>query len=155
MELELSRDALAPRWAVWKLLTAWERQPEWMHDAIAVEVLTPERTGVGVTLRCPTNLLGVRVEDVMRVTAWDVPRYLAVTHLGRVITGSGAFVLTEVTPQRTRLTWREVIDPPLGALGEWGAARFARPALRVVFGSSLAGLASLAEREVSLAGRGR
>ncbi len=152
MRLEIDREVAAPRAVLWRVLTRWEQQPDWMLDAKDVEILTPQRTGVGVTLRCPTNLLGVTVEDVMRVTRWEEPRLLEVTHLGRVITGDGAFVLDELAPERTRITWWEEIDPPLGALGEWGASRFVRPVLALVFARSLARLARLAEAEA--AGRG-
>lgn len=145
MRLEVSVGASAPRQVVWDVLTAWERQPEWMLDAKAVRVLTPERTGVGVTIRCPTNLLGVTVDDVMRVTAWDEPHRLEVTHLGRVITGSGAFELVDEGPRRTRIDWWEEVDPPFGAVGELGANVVVLPVLRRVFTRSLRRLAVLAE----------
>jgi carbon monoxide dehydrogenase subunit G len=144
VRLEVSVEADAPRRAVWDVLTHWERQADWMLDAQSVEVLTPEREGVGVTIRCPTNLLGVTVDDVMRVTAWDEPTRLEVTHLGAIITGSGAFELVELGPARTRIDWWEEVDPPLGALGEWGATTFVLPVLRRIFTRSLTNLAELA-----------
>jgi carbon monoxide dehydrogenase subunit G len=151
VRLEVEQVVAAPRAVVWQVLTDWERQPEWMRDAKEVHVLTPERTGEGVTLRCPTNLLGLTVQDVMRVTTWDAPRELGVTHLGRIITGTGAFVLDEVDAQRTRVRWWEEIDPPLGALGEWGANTLVLPVLRRIFSGSLRALADVAEREARAA----
>ncbi len=147
MRLEVERHVDAPRELVWRVLTDWERQPEWMLDAKSVEVLTPQREGVGVTIRCPTNLLGVTVEDVMRVTAWREHEELEVTHLGRIITGSGAFLLSDTADGGTRIAWWEEVDPPLGALGEWGATTLVLPILRRVFGRSLDRLARLAEAE--------
>ncbi|MFP4148377.1 MAG: SRPBCC family protein [Nitriliruptoraceae bacterium] len=147
MRLELTQRVAAPRTVVWTVLTTWERQSEWMLDAKAVHVLTPERTGEGVTIRCPTNLLGVTVQDVMRVTGWEEPAYLEVTHLGRIITGTGAFELAEDGPDATVVTWWEEVDPPLGALGEWGASTLARPILARIFARSLRNLAALAEAE--------
>lgn len=144
MRLEVERHSAAPRAVVWDLLTQWERQPEWMLDAKDVEVLTPTREGVGVTIRCPTNLLGITVQDVMRVTRWRAERELAVVHLGRVITGSGAFLLDDAPDGGTRIRWWEQVDPPLGAVGEWGASALALPILRRVFGRSLERLAALA-----------
>jgi carbon monoxide dehydrogenase subunit G len=148
MRLEVVREIEAPRQVVWDVLTRWEEQPRWMLDAKAVEVLTPVRAGVGVTLRCPTNLLGVTVEDVMRVTRYEEPSVLEVTHLGRIITGDGGFVLVDEGP-RTRLTWWEEVDPPLGRLGEMGASWMVRPVIRRIFGMSLARLAALAEAEAA------
>lgn len=147
MRLELTTHIQAPPPVVWQVLTTWERQPEWMLDAKAVHVLTPERTGEGVTIRCPTNLLGITVQDVMRVTAWEEERLLEVTHLGRIITGSGAFELHAEGADATVLTWWEEVDPPLGALGEWGASTLVLPILRRIFSRSLANLATLAEEE--------
>jgi carbon monoxide dehydrogenase subunit G len=147
MRLEVVQDVDAPRTTVWRVLTEWERQPEWMLDAKDVEVLTPSREGEGVTIVCPTNLLGVTVDDVMRVTGWDAPSYLEVTHLGRIITGSGAFELEDLGEDRTRVTWWEVIDPPLGAVGRWGARTLVLPIIRRIFARSLANLAALAEAE--------
>jgi carbon monoxide dehydrogenase subunit G len=144
MRLEVVRHARVGPEAVWAVLTAWERQPEWMLDAKAVEVLTPLREGVGVTIRCPTNLLGVTVQDVMRVTAWDPPRRLAVEHLGSIITGSGAFEL-EPEPGGTRVTWWEEVDPPLGRVGALGAENVVLPVLQRIFGRSLRNLTRLAE----------
>jgi hypothetical protein len=147
VRLELVQPVAAPRDVVWSVLTAWERQPDWMLDAKAVHVLTPERTGEGVTLRCPTNLLGITVQDVMRVTGWEEPSYLEVTHLGRIITGTGAFELAEDGPEATIVTWWEEVDPPLGAVGEWGATTLVLPILRRVFARSLGNLARLAEED--------
>ena len=147
MRLELTQHVQAPPRVVWQVLTAWERQPEWMLDAKAVHVLTPQRMGVGVTIRCPTNLMGVTVQDVMRVTGWEAERRLEVTHLGRIITGSGAFVLEPEGEDATVLTWWEEVDPPLGALGEWGASTLVLPILRRIFSRSLNNLAQLAEAE--------
>ncbi len=155
MRLEVSVAVAAPRPLVWEVLTAWERQPEWMLDAKSVEVLTPAREGIGVTIRCPTNLLGVTVEDVMRVTGWEEPSRLEVTHLGRIITGSGAFELVETSPDTTRIDWWEEVDPPLGAFGEWGASTFVLPILRRIFTRSLRNLAELAEVEARAGADGR
>ena len=147
MRIEVEVEADAPRQVVWDVLTDWERQPEWMLDAKAVHVLTPHREGEGVTIRCPTNLLGFTVQDVMRVTKWVEPSELEVTHLGRIITGTGAFELEELGPERTRIRWWEEIDPPLGAVGRVGAELVVAPFTRRLFGRSLRNLAVAAEAQ--------
>ncbi len=145
MRLEVTQDVAAAPEVVWAVLTAWERQPEWMLDAEDVEVLTPERVGRGVTIRCPTNLFGVTVQDVMRVTGWDEPTYLEVVHLGRIITGTGAFELSPLPGGGCRVRWWEEIGPPFGRVGEWGATTLVLPVVRRVFARSLRRLAALAE----------
>lgn len=147
MRLQVEVPVDAPRAVVWDVLTDWERQSEWMVDAVAVEVLTPHREGEGVTVRCPTRLLGITVEDVMRVTRWEEPRRLEVTHLGRVIRGTGGFELDEdPTTGGTVLSWWERIDPPLGAIGAWGTSTLVLPVLERIFRRSLNGLAQAAEQ---------
>jgi hypothetical protein len=149
MRLDLSQDTTAPRGVVWDVLTRWEDQPRWMLDAKEVHVTSAHRTGVGVELRCPTNLLGLTVQDLMRVTGWDEGRYLEVTHLGRIITGSGAFELSDLPDGGTRIGWWEEVDPPLGALGEFGARVVVLPVIRRIFRRSLANLARRAEEETA------
>ncbi|MEX0868657.1 MAG: SRPBCC family protein, partial [Nitriliruptoraceae bacterium] len=136
MRLAVTVDVDAPVEAVWELLTHWERQPEWMLDAVDVEVLTPQRAGVGVTIRCPTRLLGVVVDDTMRVTVFEPPHRLVVQHLGRIIRGHGAF---ELAPRdgRTAVVWWEVVDVPFGPVGEFLATLFVLPLLERVFRRSL------------------
>jgi len=149
VRIEVEVEAAVPRQAVWDVLTDWERQPDWMVDARSVHVLTPHREGQGVTIRCPTNLLGLTVQDVMRVTGWLEPSYLEVVHLGRIITGAGAFELEELGPHRTRIRWWERIDPPFGAAGRLGAELVVAPFTRRLFRRSLRNLADLAGRPVS------
>jgi hypothetical protein len=81
------------------------------------------------------------------VTEWEEPARLGVTHLGKIITGSGAFDLVVLGPDRTRVRWWEEIDPPLGAVGEWGASTFVLPVIQRIFRRSLANLGRIAEQE--------
>lgn len=151
MLIEVSQQVQASPAVVWDVLTDWERQPDWMIDAKAVEVLSADRTGVGVTIRCPTNLLGVTVQDIMRVTAWEEQRRLEIVHLGSIITGTGAFLLAPAAGG-TQVTWVEEIDPPLGRLGALGARMVVAPFTRRLFARSLANLAAVCERAAT---RGR
>lgn len=143
MRLDVDRHVAAPCSVVWDVLVDWERQPEWMLDARRVEVVTPQREGPGVTIHVPTSLLGVPVLDVMRVTDWDPPHRLAVTHLGRVIRGGGAFELADEAGG-TRLAWWEEVEAPFGAVGDLGT-RLALPVIRRIFAASLRRLAGRAE----------
>lgn len=110
-----------------------------MPDARAVRVLTEQRTGEGVTLSVPTRLLGITVDDRIRVTGWRQPQWLEVVHVGRVIRGRAAFELSD-HPRGTAVRWWEEIDPPLGAVGEVGARWLVAPLVRRVFTRSLRGL---------------
>lgn len=149
MQVKVEQHLAADRERVWALLTDWERQPQWMMDAVAVEVLTPQRQGDGVTIRCPTRLLGFVVDDVMRVTRWDPNRRLDVVHLGRVIRGSGSFELHDAPGGTTRITWNEWIDPPLGVIGALGAHIAVRPLVTAIFRRSLRRFANLIDSDAA------
>ena len=144
MRIDLHQDTSATIDVVWDVLTKWEEQPRWMLDAKEVHVTSEHREGVGVELRCPTNLLGFTVQDTMRVTRWEPPHVLEVVHTGRIITGIGAFELSE-RDGGTRIGWWEEVDPPLGALGEFGANLFVAPIVRRIFRRSLRNLARASE----------
>ncbi len=145
MRVDLQVHSTAPRSRVWKTLVDWERQSDWMLDAKAVHVLSAHRAGVGVTIRCPTNLLGVTVQDIMRVTQWVPNEVLEIVHLGRVITGTGAFVLEDAPDGGTTIRWWEEVTPPLGRVGELGADVLVAPVVRRIFRRSLTNLAQLAQ----------
>lgn len=152
MRVDLQVTSSAPRGVVWSTLVDWERQCDWMLDARAVHVLTPQREGVGVTIRCPTNLLGVTVQDIMRVTRWVEGEVLEVVHLGRVITGSGAFELQDAPDGGTVIRWWEEVDPPLGRVGAIGARFVVAPVTKAIFARSLKALARTAEDRASANG---
>lgn len=138
---------------VWAVLTDWESQPEWMQDARAVTVTSPQRTGVGVTMQVPTDIgFGVVVTDDMEVTGWEEHRRISVRHTGGVIRGHGAF---EVQPTRrpdgregTLFTWWEEVDVPLGRVGDTVVQYAVMPWVAAVFRRSLRALKRYAEDRV-------
>lgn len=135
--IEVVTHVEAPRSKVWDLLVSWERQAEWMVDARSVVVLTPAREGVGVTIRCRTDIAGLVVNDDLQVTQWKEGSVLAMRHLGRLIRGVGAFELSD-TPYGTRLLWWEELEVPLGAVGDALAGVIVVPWVERIFRRSLA-----------------
>lgn len=146
VRIAVTRYVFAAPGRIWEVLVDWERQPQWMLDARDVRVLSEIRRGEGVRLECPTNVLGFTVRDVMRVTSWQPPRRLGVSHEGRLITGDGAFDL-ESTAVGTRVTWTEHVLAPLGRVGELGARVVVRPLIHRLFASSLTRFKRLCEDE--------
>ncbi|MDQ3528484.1 MAG: SRPBCC family protein [Actinomycetota bacterium] len=138
--VEVAVHIQAPPERVWDVLVDWENQPRWMVDARQVRVVSSHREGLGVVLRCPTNIAaGIVVTDVLVVTEWQPQRRIAVRHDGWLIRGYGAF---ELAPSAggTDFTWWEEIEAPLGPLGEAVAKALAVPHVSRVFRRSLAGL---------------
>ncbi len=129
---------------VWSVLIDWESQPQWMVDARSAVVLSPEREGTGVVVRCRTNILaGVVITDDITVTEWEPSQVLGVRHLGPWFQGVGAFEL-QPTDDGTYVRWWEEVEPPLGRVGEVAATVF-MPRVGRVFRRSLAALKEACE----------
>jgi uncharacterized protein YndB with AHSA1/START domain len=143
--IEVSTHIEAPPARVWDVLVDWERQAEWMDDASRVDVLSKQREGVGVLLRCRTDILGFAVNDDLVVTEWTPRLLLGVRHLGWVIRGVAAFELTP-TSYGTLVEWWEEADVPLGSVGETLAPPVVVPWVRRVFRRNLANLKRSCER---------
>jgi hypothetical protein len=114
----------------------WERQPDWMQDAVRVRVLTRHRQGTGVRIAVRTRVLGLPLlTETLEVVEWDQPHRLRVAHRG-FVRGVGEWVLEDLD-EATRLRWNESLGLPIARLGEL-ALRAYRPFLRRLMGRSLA-----------------
>jgi hypothetical protein len=48
--------------------------------------------------------------DTMVVTSWQPPEKCDVVHTGKILKGTGAFELLEISPNSTRFNWSEAIE---------------------------------------------
>ena len=140
--LEMETTVPAPPEVVWRLITDWERQGDWMLEASDFVVTSPHREGVGVEAEATIKIAGIKTRDKVRVTGWDPPRRLAIEHLGWV-SGAGEIYVVPSGPGRSHLFWREELYPPLGLLGALGLTVF-KPLMRRIFVRDLDVLAGLA-----------
>jgi carbon monoxide dehydrogenase subunit G len=136
----------APPSVVWRLLTDWERQGDWMLEASDFEVLSEHREGVGVVAAATVRIGGISTRDRIRVDVWEPERHLGIEHLGWV-GGRGDLRLTDVGSGRTRVDWREELDPPLGIAG-WIGMRVFSPLMSRVFKRDADVLAKLVREAV-------
>jgi hypothetical protein len=129
IELRVAVDAPATR--TWAALTDWDRQGEWMLGT-RVRVTAGDGAGVGSELTAFTGIGPVGFTDTMRITAWEPPLRCAVDHTGRLVRGTGEFL---VVPHgaRSELVWAEDVALPLNLAFAPGVklsllrfARFAR-----------------------------
>lgn len=132
---------------VWDLLTAWERQPEWMLEMSDVVVTSEHRAGLGVEALATVKVGGISTRDVVRVDVWDPPRQLGLVHEGWV-RGRGDMRLQPLPNARTRLDWTEVLFPPWGFAGAVGL-RFFKPLLARTFRRDLAVLRNIVRFEAT------
>jgi Polyketide cyclase / dehydrase and lipid transport len=117
---------------VWRLITDWEHQDDWMLEASDFVVTGTQREGVGVEAEATVSIGGIRTRDRVRVSGWDPPRRLEMEH-GGWVQGLGVIRLTPVGHGACRLDWREELQAPsLGLLGTVGLTAF-RPLMRRIF----------------------
>lgn len=133
--IETSCELAADPAPVWRLITDWERQSDWMLEMSDVVVTSPHREGVGVTAEASIKIGGIRTRDVVRVDVWDEPHHIGLVHEGWV-GGRGDIRLSGGDSNGTRLHWREELYPPWGFVGAIGLRIF-RPLLRRVFDRDL------------------
>jgi hypothetical protein len=143
--IEHSTELPGPSDVVWELLTDWEHQGEWQLEASDFEVVSPNRTGVGVEAEATVRIGGISTRDRIRVDVWEPERHLGIVHLGWV-GGRGDLRLTPMG-DKTRVDWREELHPPLGFLGALGMRLF-RPLMARVFRRDLEVLAKLVSSRV-------
>jgi len=117
--LAISLKISAPQAAVWRKIADWESQGEWMLQT-KVWVTSEKTSGVGTSIAAFTGPLfkfyprmkSPGLLDLMTVTKWEEPSRCDVVHVGKVLKGTGSFVLTQESESVTRFDWSETIEAP-------------------------------------------
>lgn len=124
----LSLDVIidAPPDVVWRAVTDWPAQSDWMLGTV-VRNTKNDGLGIGGEFEAFTGAGRFGVLDTMVITEWEPPRRVVVEHTGRVIKGLGIFEVFALPNQRSRFVWAEVLELPLGVAGRVGW-RLGRPA---------------------------
>lgn len=146
-DLRLTVDVAAPAAVVFAAATDWDRQGEWM---LGTRVRGTHLGGhaVGGRLEAFTGVGRVGFLDTMEVTTWDPPRRCEVLHTGRVVRGTGVFLVEDLGGGRSRFVWSEQLDLPLGAVGRAGW-RLLRPVFSAAVLASLRKFARWTEERTS------
>lgn len=118
-DITVGVDVDAPADVVWKAVTDWEGQSDWMLGT-EVKVTAGDGVGIGSELAATTGIGPLGVTDTMRIVGWDPPHRATVVHTGSFVRGSGTFTVIELGPSRSRFEWGERLDLPLGPLGALG-----------------------------------
>jgi hypothetical protein len=146
VELTVPVDVNVPADAVWRKVTDWKGQGDWML-ATRVEVTgAGDGRHTGAILTAVTGVGPLGVTDRMEIVEWDPPRRCVVRHLGRVVRGEGVFEVVPLDAGRSRLLWSELLDLPLGRLGRLGWSVL-EPAFRSGVAFSLRRMARQCEQE--------
>jgi hypothetical protein len=124
--LRLEVEVDAPAAQVWERVTDWPAQGEWIPHTHVENVPPdgPPARHVGGRLRAWSGLGPVGFWDTMTITHWDEDEdgggRCEVLHTGRVVRGEGVFAVEALGPRRCRFVWEEVLELPLGRLGDLG-----------------------------------
>ena len=133
--------------AVFAAATDWERQGEWM-TATSVRPTALNGQAVGGGIAAFTGIGPIGFVDTMVITAWDPPRRCSVRHTGRVVRGTGDFIVEPVTAGTSDFIWAEQVIVPFGRLGA-ATWPLARPAAQAILTLSLRRFAHWAERRAT------
>jgi len=122
-EITVSVDVDAPVETVWREVTDWEAQGEWMMGT-TVRVTQGDGVSPGTRVAAFTGVGPLGVTDTMELVGWDPPHRATVRHVGRVVRGSGVFTVVERRGtdghEGSTFTMSEQLDLPLGPLGALG-----------------------------------
>jgi hypothetical protein len=106
----------APAEVVFKALTLWDRQGDWIPFT---KVRVVEGTGgEGTSIEAITQIGPAVLRDEMRVVKFDPPFEVRVVHYGRVLRGPGVLRCTPLGANRTQVVWHEWFHLPAGAAGK-------------------------------------
>lgn len=146
--LQCEVDVAAPADEVWRYVTDWPRQGEWI-PATRVENLD-DADALGGRFRAWTGLGRVGFWDPMTITAWERDPAgggrCEVLHTGRVVKGEGEFTVVALDPTHSRFVWAELLVVPAGRAGALGW-RAARPVVERLLDLALRGMRDRVEQE--------
>ncbi len=101
----------------WAAIADWESQGNWMLQT-KVWVTSQIREGAGTSISAFTGPLykfypkfsSLGLLDTMVVTKWQPPEICDVVHTGRILKGTGSFVLSPINSTSTKFNWSETIE---------------------------------------------
>jgi len=101
----------------WAAIADWESQGNWMLQT-KVWVTSQIREGAGTSISAFTGPLykfypkfsTLGLLDTMVVTKWQPPEICDVVHTGKILKGTGSFVLSPINSTSTKFNWSETIE---------------------------------------------
>ncbi len=119
VELTLSVEVNASQQEVFDKVVDWESQGEWMLGT-KVKGTKNNGQGLGGEIVAWTGFWKFGFNDPMVITQWVEPKIVDVTHLGKIVKGTGSMIVERIDENKSRFIWSESINLPLGLLGKLG-----------------------------------
>jgi len=119
VELSLSVEINATQQEVFDKVVDWESQGEWMLGT-KVKGTKNNGQGLGGEIVAWTGFWKIGFNDPMVITKWVEPKIVDVTHLGKIVKGTGSMIVERIDENKSRFIWSESINLPLGLIGKFG-----------------------------------
>ncbi len=118
--IEISTVRNKPLNVVWDEVKIMENHVNWMEDAVKIDILSENNSGLNTKMNVLTKVGPITLNDIITVTEWKEKESIGVIHEG-IVTGEGVFYLTSLDESKTKFQWVEILKFPFylgGPLGE-------------------------------------
>jgi hypothetical protein len=118
--IEISTVINKPLNVVWDEVKIMENHVNWMEDAVKIDILSENNSGLNTKMNVLTKVGPISLNDIITVTEWKEKESIGVIHEG-IVTGKGVFYLTKVDENTTKFKWVETLKFPFylgGPVGE-------------------------------------
>ena len=118
--IEISTVINKPINVVWDEVKIMENHVNWMEDAVKIDILSENNSGLNTKMNVLTKVGPITLNDIITVTEWKEKESIGVIHEG-IVTGEGVFYLTSLDESKTKFQWVEILKFPFylgGPLGE-------------------------------------
>ena len=129
--------------AVWEEVKVMENHVNWMEDAVKIDILSENNSGIDTKMNVLTKVGPIKLTDIITVTEWKEKESIGVIHEG-IVTGEGIFYLKALNESQTEFKWEETLKFPVylgGAIGEF----FGGYVLRYIWKKNLKNLNEIIE----------
>ena len=129
--------------AVWEEVKVMENHVNWMEDAVKIDILSENNSGIDTKMNVLTKVGPIKLTDIITVTEWKEKESIGVIHEG-IVTVEGIFYLKALNESQTEFKWEETLKFPVylgGAIGEF----FGGYVLRYIWKKNLKNLKEIIE----------
>ena len=129
---------------VWEEVKIMKNHVNWMQDAAKIDFLSLNESGIDTKMKVLTKVGPFSLNDIITVTKWEEMNSIGVVHEG-IVTGEGAFYLSENDDNSTKFEWIEELKAPY-YLGGPIAEFFGGFVLKFIWKKNLMNLKNILEK---------
>ena len=133
-----------PLEVVWDEVKIMKNHVNWMQDAAKIDFLSLNESGIDTKMKVLTKVGPFSLNDIITVTKWEEMNSIGVVHEG-IVTGEGAFYLSENDNNSTKFEWIEELKAPY-YLGGPIAEFFGGFVLKFIWKKNLMNLKNILEK---------